>query len=103
MSIDSVIIGAFFGFAGTFVTGWLKNKTDTDNNRSKENLSVLEHSGDFAKQLSEELRDKGKLVQELGEQKIQINELKRELEMANKNIEELIFEIKTLKAGNKNE
>ena len=103
MNIDSVIIGAFFGFAGTFVTGWLKNKTDTDNNRSKENLSVLEHSGDFAKQLSEELRDKGKLVQELGEQKIQINELKRELEMANKNIEELIFEIKTLKAGNKNE
>ena len=103
MNIDSVIIGAFFGFAGTFVTGWLKNKTDTDNNRSKENLSVLEHSGDFAKQLSEELRDKGKLVQELGEQKIQINELKRELEVANKNIEELIFEIKTLKAGNKNE
>ncbi|CDX66636.1 hypothetical protein [Leuconostoc citreum] len=101
MSIDSVIIGAFFGFAGTFVTGWLKNRTDTDSNRSKENLSVLEHSGDFARQLSEELRDKGKLVQEIGEQKSQISELKRELEVANKNIEELIVEIKALKASKK--
>lgn len=104
MNFGDTIIGAVVSLLGILITQFfLKSKGKSDNS-SSERIAILEHSGEFADKLSKALDEKGALIEKISaltseNQKLkgEKDELVRQLETAQKNIDEMLSQINLLK------
>ena len=104
MNLSQAAWGAVSAIVVVIVQGWFTNKKGNTDIGSAERVAILEHSGESIEKLNKMIDEKIELANKLtkAESTISkrdntISELRRQLEVANKNIEDLLLEIKSLK------